>query len=161
MNKNTYQSTTLLTLALTGILLAACSGGGGAETKPRPSDPAEAAKYDVDRTYEHYTALAESIELALLDGNIDGDEVETIASHYREMQTVTARNFANDKKSEVYRKVSAQYDRSHTMKGVISWQQDIESPLKQNNVYGMAIRKTMMEMLKEDPEKFGFLKRNL
>ena len=160
MTKNKYQAKTILTLALTGILLASCSGGGK-ESKPRPSDPAEAAKYDVDRIYEHYTALAESIEKALLDGNIDGNEVETIAGHYRDMQTVTARSFANDKKSEVYRKVSAQYDRSHTMKGVISWQQDIESPLKENNVYGMAIRKTKMDMIEEDPEKFGFLKKNL
>ena len=68
------------------------------------------------------------------------------------MQTVTARNFANDKKSEVYRKVSARYDKSHTMQGVISWQQDIEKPLKENNVYGMAITKTELDMIEEDPE---------
>ena len=164
MNKNTYNSIPLLTLALTGFLLSACSGGGAdtsAESKPRPSDPANAAKYDVDKTYEHYTALAESIEKALLDDNIDEDEVETIAGHYRDMQTATARNFANDKKSEVYRKVSARYDRNHTMSGVISWKQDIEIPLKQNNVFRLAITKTELDMIEEDPEKFGFLKEDL
>ena len=47
------------------------------------------------------------------------------------------------------------------MQGVISWQQDIENPLKEHNVYRLAITKTELNMIDEDPEKFGFLKRNL
>ena len=160
MKKSTYHSKTILTLALTGILLAACSGGGK-ESKPRPSDPTAAAKYDIDRKFEHYTALAESIEKALLDGNIDGDEVETIAGHYRDMQATTGNLRSGSKENSTYKSVSLSYQKHHTMNGVISWQQDIEEPLKQNNVYGLAIRKTNMEMLKEDPKKFNFLKDSL
>ena len=160
MNKNTYHSLALLTLALTGILLAACSGGGK-ESKPRPSDPTAAAKYDIDRKFEHYTALAESIEKALLDGNIDGDEVETIAGHYRDMQATTGNLLSRAKKNDAYKNTAYKYQKNHAMQGVIRWDQDIESPLKEHNVYGLAIRKTQMEMIRKDPEKFEFLKDSL
>ena len=159
MTKNKYHTTTMLTLALTGILLAACSGGK--DTKPRPSEPTEAAKYDIDRKYEHYTALAESIEKALLDDNIDGDEVETISGHYRDYKTEIGNILRRAKKNNVYKIYVSNYQKNHPMKGVISWQQDIEKPLKENNVYGLAIRKTQMEMIEEDPKKFGFLKDDL
>mgnify|MGYP006440077547 CR=1 FL=1 len=160
MTKNKLTTTPLLTLALTGVLLTACSGGGK-ESKPRPSDPTAAAKYDIDRKYEHYTALAESIEKALIDDNIDGDEVETISGHYRDYEAEIGNILRRAKKNDVYKNDVYKYQEDHTMNGVISWQQDIESPLKENNVYGLAIRKTQMDMLKEDPEKFGFLKDDL
>ena len=160
MTKNTYRSTTILTLALTGVLLAACSGGG-AETKPRPSDPDKAAKYDADKKFNHYTALAESIEEALLDDNIDEDEVETISGHFRDMQTTTGNLLSRAKKNDVYKHSVYKYQKNHTMQGVISWQEDIEKPLKKHNVYRLTITKTMLDMLKEDPEKFGFLKEDL
>ena len=154
MTKNKITTTPLLTL----VLLTACSGGG-AETKPRPSDPDKAAKYDANKKFNHYTALAESIEKALLDGNIDGDEVDTISGHFRDMQTTTGNLLSRAKKNDVYKQSVYQYQKNHTMQGVISWEQDIEKPLKDHNVYRLTITKTMLDMLEEDPEKYDFLKK--